>query len=75
MAGKINRKQYEELCESEVWDITEEFHKKLEQIAGITTKVYTYYSYFDEAGNYIGNSIDYTVTELLNNAYIDVDNA
>lgn len=73
MVDKINRKQYEELCESRGCDIIEIFHKKLKQIAGITARAYMCYSYFDEADNYIGDS-DCTVTELLDNAYIEIDN-
>lgn len=72
MVEKINKKQYEELCESDVWDITEEFNKKLKQITGITARAYVCYLYFDSLGNYIGNN-NCTVTELLNNAYIGIE--
>ena len=72
MINKIDREQYETLCESIFWDSDEDFHDTLEQITGITARRYTGYSYFDSAGNYIGDSNDVTVRDLLNNAYIEI---
>ena len=72
MVDKISKEQYEELCESKFWDGKEDFHEMLEQITGITAKRYTGYSYYDSHGNYIGDSDDVSVRDLLNNAYIDI---
>ena len=69
---KITKEQYEELCESKCWDTYEEFHKILEEITGIEAKRYTGYQYFDSIGNYVGDSNDCSVKDLLDNAYIQV---
>ena len=70
---KISKKQYEELCESKCWDSKEDFHELLENITGIEARIYTAYSYYDEAGNYIGDSNDVSVRDLLNSAYIEIE--
>ena len=69
---KITKEQYEELCESKCWGTYEEFHEMLEEIAGIEAKRYTGYQYFDSIGNYLGDSNDCSVKDLLDNAYIKV---
>ena len=70
---KISRKQYEELCESRCCDSKEDFHKLLEIVTSIKAKPYTGYSYYDEAGNYIGDSNDTCIKDLLDNAYIRIE--
>lgn len=73
MIDKINKEQFEALCESKFWDDYEDFHELLEQITGITAKRYAGYSYYDSSGNYIGDSNDSTVRDLLDSAYIDIE--
>lgn len=73
MVDKISKEQYEALCESKFWDGKEDFHELLEQITDITAKGYTGYSYYDGSGNYIGDSNDVSVRDLLNNAYIEIE--
>ena len=73
MVDKISKEQYEALCESKFWDGKEDFHELLEQITGITAKRYTGYSYYDSSGNYIGDIDDVSVRDLLNNAYIEIE--
>lgn len=73
MADKISKEQLRELCHSEFFDSREDFNKVLEKVAGITAKVYIGYQYYDGAGNYIGDSNDSTVRDLLRNAYIKVE--
>lgn len=73
MINKINKEQLETLCESKLWNGYEDFHELLEQITGITAKRYTGYSYYDSSGNYIGDSNDSTVRDLLDNAYIEIE--
>lgn len=72
MSNTITREQFEELCVSKSWEDYDDFHNMLKQITGITAKQYVGYSYYDEAGNYIGDSNDSTVRDLLDNAYIKV---
>lgn len=73
MVDKISKEQYEALCESRCWGGKEDFHELLEQITDITAKRYTGYSYYDSSGNYLGDSNDVSVRDLLNNAYIDIE--
>jgi hypothetical protein len=69
----ITKEQYEELCESKFWDGTEAFHELLESITGIEAKRYTGYQYFDASGNYLGDISECTVKDLLDNAYIQIN--
>ena len=70
---KITKEQYEELCESKCWDDDYYFHQLLENITGIEAKRYTGYSYYDSSGNYLGDSNDMSVRDLLNGAFIKVE--
>ena len=70
---KITKEQYRELCDSECWDTTEEFHNLLEDLTGIEVKRYTGYPYFEALGNYVGDSSDCSVRDLLNSAYIEIE--
>ena len=73
MIDKISKDQYYDLCQSKIWDSTDRFHRMLEQMTGITAKPYVGYQYFDSLDNYIGDSNDSTVSDLLSNAYIKID--
>ena len=73
MADKISKEQFEELCGARMWDTVEDFHNMLEEITGITARRYVAYQYFDEADNYVGDSSDSTLLDLLHNAYIEVE--
>ena len=73
MVDKISKEQYEELCESKFWDSDDDFHRMLEEVTGITAKRYTVYQYFDSYDNYVGDSNDDTVRDLLHNAYIEIE--
>lgn len=70
--NKITRKQYKELSDNTI--NTKEFNKLLEKYTGIEAKPYTGYQYFDEVGNYIGDSEHNNLSDLLHNAYIKVVN-
>lgn len=69
---KITKEQYEEIEEAREYG-REEFHGILEEYAGIVAKPYTAFDYYDNCGNYVGNSDDYDLKDLLNNAYIEVE--
>lgn len=73
MVDKISREQYEELCESYMWGSREEFNKMLEQYTGIRASRYVGYSYYCSPYNYVGDSSESTLMDLLNNAYIEVE--
>ena len=69
MVDKITKEQLEELEEAEFFG---EYHKLLKDYTGIVAKPYTEYSYYDAAGNYIGDSNCNDVQDLLKCAYIEV---
>lgn len=71
MANTITREQYEQLEEAEFFD-RDEYHKLLKKYTGIVAKPYTGYSYYDSAGNYIGDSNCDDVRGFLRSAYIEV---
>ena len=73
MVEKISKDQYHDLCQSSMWDSTDSFHELLEEMIGITAKRYVAYQYFDSDGNYIGDSNNSTIRDLLNNALIKVE--
>lgn len=69
---KITKEQYNELCESHFYDTREEFHKLLEEITGIEAQEYTGYQYYC-LGNYVGDTDNSSVKDLLDNSYIEVE--
>ena len=71
MVGQITRKQLEQIEDAAIFG-TKEYNKKLEEITGITAMPYTGYSYYDSAGNYVGDSCDSSLSDLLSAAYIEV---
>lgn len=73
MVKEIDREQYELLVDTRIWDTKEEFNKLLEEVTGITAESYVGYLYYDANGNYIGDSNDSAVKDLLINAHIRFD--
>lgn len=73
MTDKISKEQFDELCESYMWDSEAKFHKTLKKMTGITAKPYVVYSYYDADGMFIGDSNNSTLRDLLGNAYIKID--
>lgn len=69
MADKITHEQFEDLRRA---TSTSEFHKMLARYTGIDAIPYTAYQYFDGAGNYVGDSNDSGLLDLLKSAYIEV---
>lgn len=69
---KITKEQYQALCEAKCWSDDREFHELLKNITGIEAKRFTGYQYFDSSGNYLGDSSDCSVKDLLDSVYIQV---
>ena len=67
----ITIEQLEELREAESTNRLE-FNELLEEYTGIKAKPYTAFYYEDSAGNWVGDSDNYEVDELLQSAYIEV---
>ena len=68
---RITRQQYRELEEAYGID-KQEFVEKLEEYTGITRTAYTAHDYWDCHGNYIGNSHEFDLGEILGKAYVEV---
>ena len=67
----ITIEQLEELRDAES-NSTREFNELLEEYTGITAKPYTAFYYEDSAGNWVGDSSNDEVNDLLQRAYIEV---
>nr|DAH10655.1 MAG TPA: hypothetical protein [Caudoviricetes sp.] len=62
----ISQKQFIELNDYfDYNDVDEEFLTKLHEATGITAKPYTSYSFYDENGDYVGNSKNYSLDDIL----------
>lgn len=72
MLDKITREQLEDLSDAFDFGTFFEFHEILEEYTGIVAKPYTAYQYFDEFGDYIGDSNDFELLDLLRNARVEV---
>ena len=68
----ITKAQLEEIEEARLWGDKKDAYALLEEYTGIKAKPYIVYSFYDEADNYIGDDENYTIRDLLENAYIDV---
>ena len=70
MMAKITSKQYQEL--KDAYDLDDQrFVELLEEYTGITRRSYTAYDYYS-GGDYVGNSENFDLYEILRNAYVEV---
>lgn len=69
MAEYITKQQMQEL-EDAINYGTDEFHYLLEEYTGIKARPYQAYLYFDSYGNYIGDSNDNDLFDLLQAVHI-----
>ena len=67
--SKITREQYEQIKEART---IEERAELLEEYAGIETRPYTGCQYFS-GGNFVGDNDNYTLDEVLKNAFVEVE--
>ncbi len=68
----ITHEQLEDLEDALSFGRKEDFHRLLEEYTGIEARPYTAYQYFDSADNYVGDSNDDDVRDILRKAYITV---
>lgn len=68
---EITREQLEELEETLSID-RRDFNELLEEYTGIVAKPYTAFVYYDSCDNWVGDSDNYDVMDILENAYISV---
>lgn len=71
VADSITRQQLQMIEDAALYG-KEEFHRVLEKYTGIEARPYTAYLYYDDCGNFIGNSDGATVESLLEAAYVEV---
>ena len=72
MSRQITRKQLEEIEDARFCCGAKEYNEVLEEITGITAAPYTAYSYYDSDLNYIGDSENSTLDDLMKCAGIEV---
>ena len=70
MAKFISKSQYDELKDINMCCGEDEFHKFLEKYTGIEARPYTAYSYYDATGDYIGDSNENDLDDLLEKANV-----
>lgn len=73
MAKYVTKAQQENLELAELLD-DEEYRKLLSEYMGIEARAYTAYNYYDENGDFIGNSEDYDLGQLMEAAGVEVRN-
>lgn len=66
----ITKQQYQEIKDS-AYD-TDVFHNKLQEYTGITARPYFAYQYLDDDGDFIGDSDNDNLDDLLRAAFIEV---
>lgn len=72
MAEYITRAQYNDIESTVFLGDRQAFNARLLKHTAIVSRPYTAYSYYDAAGNYLGDSNDADLDGLLFAAYIEV---
>ena len=72
MSNTITREQLNEIEEAYCCEDKETAHALLKEYVGIEAKPYTAWDFYDTAGNYLGDSVNYSFEDLLENAYITI---
>ena len=68
----ITKAQLKEIEEASFWGDRTDAYALLKEYTGIEAKPYTAWNFYDEHGNYVGDSDNYSIRDLIENAYIDV---
>lgn len=71
MPKYITNAQMQELVDA-LDEETSVYNEKLRRIAGIEARPYTAYQYYDENGEYVGESDETPLYDLLDNADVEV---
>lgn len=72
MAKVITTEQYELLSDLRIYD-RPKFHERLKEYTGIVARHYDAFEYYDNENDYIGDSTNDTLEDLLRCANIYVD--
>ena len=70
--GSVTRQQFQELRNLEELDY-DEFIRRLELYTGIKAVPCTAYQFYDDSGDYICDSCDSFVDDILRLAYVEVE--
>ena len=72
MADFITKAQYGELKDRETFGDAAEFYELLKEYTGIEARPYTAYSYYSAERDYLGDSDEADLDELLQAACVEV---
>ncbi len=72
MRNAITKEQLEEIEDALSCGGRETAYGMLKEYTGIEARPYTAWAFYDEADNYVGDSDNYTIRDLLDKAYIAV---
>lgn len=72
MRNAITKEQLNEIEEAYSYNDRETAYALLKEYAGIEAKPYTAWDFYDTVGNYLGDSVNYSIRDLIENAYITV---
>lgn len=72
MSNSITKAQVEEINEKYFYESQEAGYALLKDYTGIEARPYTAYLFYDEAGNYVGDSEKDDFEEIILNAYIKI---
>ena len=71
MARCITKAQLRQLYQAQLID-NDEYLRLLKEFAGIESRPTTEYNYYDENGEFIGSSVDTDLSDLLDEAGVEV---
>ena len=72
MDNTITKEQLAEIEDALSCSDRETAYGLLEEYTGIKAKPYTAWAFYDDADNWVGDSDNYTINDLLDNAYIKI---
>ena len=72
MNDTITQEQLEEIEDALSCSDRETAYGLLEEYTGIKAKPYTAWAFYDAADNWVGDSDNYTIRDLIDNAYIKI---
>ena len=72
MEKTITKEQLEEIEDALFCSDRNGAYALLKKYAGIEAKPYTAWDFYDEYGNYVGDSNNYSIRDLIENAYIKI---
>ena len=72
MSRTITKERIRQIDDVIFWGDKRDAYALLKEYAGIEARPYTAWNFYDEYGNYVGDSDNYSLRDLIENAYIDI---